>query len=154
MAAWHGALPFFTPSELECLCCGFIQIDEHFAAALVGFRERVGRPIVPNSVCRCPEHNKAVGGHPRSLHLTENPEHDTDGAAAIDVSWRGWPAAMKLSFAQSALDYGFSLGLHDGFLHLDWRSQLPRVELPQTIFTYGDAWSSPFTPREVRDGQA
>lgn len=143
------ALDFFPAHELACKGTGVIKMHPTFAAELPKFRRAWGKPIVPNSVCRTPAHNAAVGGHPSSLHLTENPKWPTVGAMAIDCPWRGWPATEQLRFARLAWAMGWSVGLHNGFCHLDRRADLGLRELPQHVFLYGQ-WDWRFAPADVR----
>lgn len=148
---------FFSGAELECRGSringqpgtGVIRLHPSFATELVSLREAWGRPVVPNSVCRTPAHNRAVGGHVSSLHLTDNPRWPTLGTMAIDWPWRGWPVADQLAFARLAWGRGWSVGLHDGFCHLDRRADLRLPELPQAVFLYG-TWTGRFGAAEVR----
>lgn len=144
-----AAIDFFPEHELACKGTGVIKLNPDFAEALVKLRTEYGRPLSPTSVCRTPEHNTKVGGHPRSLHLTENPVHNTNGTCAIDIAWRTWSTERKLEFAQLAYKRGWSVGLHDGFIHLDWRQV---AGLPQACFLYG-TWSNDFTISDVRDSE-
>ena len=144
--SWDKALPNFTRRELACPKTGIILLDMNFAVAYPYLRHQWGDALYPNSVCRSPEHNEAIDGHPRSLHLIDNPVHPTDGAMAADNQWRNWRSARKLRFAQLAWRLGWSLGLHDGFIHIDRRVD---VGLPQKVFTYNE-WASPFTEKEIR----
>jgi len=145
---WDGALPYFTETELRCRHCGELKLDLVFAAALVALRFQWGRPLTPTSVCRCFDHNQAVGGHPRSLHLTQNPVHRTAGTAAADIFWGDWSLPRQLEFAQLAYKLGFSVGLHRTFCHVDARALLD-IGLKQSVFTY-DKWDkSRFQEAEV-----
>lgn len=130
---WTEALPYFPKSELACKHCGEVKLDLSFASRLPALRQEWGAPLSPTSVCRCSHHNEAVGGHPRSLHLTENPVHPTDGCMAADIAWGHWPEDRKLQFAQLAWKLGWSLGLNDSFIHIDRRTS---IGLPQHVFTY------------------
>lgn len=112
------AIDYFTASELRCKGSGIIRLDPRFAKALPELRKAVNHAMVPNSVCRSPAHNKAVGGHPSSLHLTDNPKWKCATMAA-DISWRGWSEDKKERFAKMALSMGWRVGLHDGFCHID-----------------------------------
>jgi len=141
---WTGALPYFSESELACKSTGVVRLDRRFAAALPALRAKWDKPLVLTSVCRTPEHNTRVGGHPRSLHLTDNPAHDTEGTMAADIAWRDWPQAEQLQFARVAYCMGWSVGLHDGFCHIDRRYD---IELPKAVFLYG-TWSG-FSRDEV-----
>lgn len=145
--AWTGALPYFPEHELRCKGTGVILLHPTFAATLPALRVEWGKPLVMTSVCRSPEHNKAVSGHPRSLHLTENPDHPTLGTAAGDISWLLWNREKRLEFAQLAWCLGWSVGLHDTFVHVDRRLD---IGLEQRVFTYGNNWSG-FAPADVTE---
>lgn len=66
----------------------------------------------------------------------------------MDVRWRGWPVADQLAFARLAWALGWSVGLHDGFCHID-RRQL--AGLPRACFLYG-TWSGRFGVGDVMHG--
>lgn len=142
------AIRFFSRSELQCKGSRLIKLDPRFAAALPELRAAWCRPINPTSVCRTPEHNKQVGGNPRSLHLTENPSWPTFGTMAADIRWRAWPESDKLLFARLAWSMGWSVGLHNGFCHIDRRLDMNLINLPQAVFLYGH-WSGQFGPAEI-----
>ena len=146
--SWTKGLPFFPRQELACKGSGVVKLDIRFSVHLPLLRMAWGEPVTPNSVCRVPSHNTAVGGHPRSLHLTDNPHWPTDGCMAMDWPWRGWPEEKQLRFARLAWSMGWSVGLHDGFCHIDRRGDLKLPELPQMVFLYG-TWSGGFTPAQV-----
>ena len=143
------AIPYFSESELRCKGTGVIKLDPRFASALVEFREAWGKPITANSVCRTPEHNKSVKGHPRSLHLTDNPTWSTYGTMAIDCAWNNWEIDKQLRFAQLAWSMGWSVGLHNSFCHLDRRGDLNLPNLPQNVFIYG-SWNNRFNAQRVK----
>ena len=140
MTTWNHALPYFSERELACRCCGTVKLDLRFAAMLPSLRQRWGKPMTVNSACRCPKHNVSVGGHPRSLHLTENSAHPTGGTAAIDIAWRHLNTVEKLQLARLAHELEFRVGLHNGFIHLDMGRLLG---MPPKPFLYGE-WSAPF----------
>lgn len=142
------AIRFFSERELACKGTGEIHMDPRFARALPELREAWGKPLHPNSVCRTPAHNAAVGGHPRSMHLTDNPMWPTVGTMGCDLRWRGWPVEDQLAFARLAWSMGWAVGLHDGFIHIDRRGDLGLPNLPQNVFLYG-TWSGAFAPQEV-----
>lgn len=162
------AVEFFSHAELECKGSrkrdaqgrgipgtGVIRLDPRFATALPLLRRAWGRPVSPSSVCRTPAHNSTMrpAGHPTSLHLTENPRWPTLGTMAMDWPWRGWSAADQLAFARLAWNMGWSVGLHDGFCHIDRRGDLGLRELPQAVFLYG-TWSGRFPAASVRATEA
>lgn len=148
MKIWTEALPFFPKQELACSHCGLVHLDIRFAVALPSLRNAAGKALYATSVTRCPRHNKNVGGHPHSMHLTENPKWPTWGAMAADIAWRRWPLRAKLDFAQLAFRHGWSVGLHDGFCHVDRRADLEQSNLPQAVFIYGQ-WSGGFDAADV-----
>jgi len=145
---WTGALPFFARWELWCPLTKEIRLDPAFAVKLPALRFEWNGPLTLNSCCRSPEHNKAVRGHPRSLHMTKNPVHDTQGCMAADVAWHDWSLDNRLAFAERAWEAGFSLGLNASFCHIDLRVH---ANLDQTVFTYsnwtGDAALGQFHSR-------
>ena len=149
MKSWESPLPYFTQSELACHHCGLIKLDLVFAAALVSLRHTWNAPLTPTSVCRCPAHNEDSLGHPRSLHLTENPVHQTEGCAAIDIDWSEWPRVVRLKFARLAWSKGWSIGLSKQFIHLDARALIKNVHLAQKIYVY-DSWRFQFGRDEIK----
>lgn len=145
MTIHSAGIPFFSYKELSCPCCGVVQLDQRFAAALSYLRSKWGKPLTLNSACRCQAHNARIAGHPNSLHLTRNDKWKTDGAMAADIAWRNWQPEDKLSFARLAHDLGLRVGLHDGFCHVD----LGRVlDISPRPFLY-ESWSKPFSAEEV-----
>lgn len=146
MKSWDARLKYFSEDELKCQGTGVIKLDIRFAKALPLLREEWGKPLIVTSVCRTPEHNKNVGGHPNSLHLTENPKHDTWGTMAADIYWKNWSTEEKKRFAKFAYSRGFSIGLNDTFCHIDLRKE---IGLYQAVFNYGSNWSNQFSRKDI-----
>jgi hypothetical protein len=112
---------YFTKEELQCKCgCGTMELAEGFAEELDGLRGVYGHPLIPTSACRCPDHNRMVGGHRNSLHLTFNLHWNTR-TCAIDV--KRPDSSLMASLVGVALERGLSIGIAPTFVHLDWRSQ-------------------------------
>ena len=65
--------PNFSPAEIACRGTGKLLINEPALDKLQSLRDRLGDPLIVRSAYRSPEHNRAVGGAPRSKHM--------DGAA-------------------------------------------------------------------------
>lgn len=128
-----GLATLFTDTELRCRCgCGLLKLHRGFREALVALREEFGRKMILTSACRCRAHNDAVGGHSRSLHIGDEPQHPGQtGALAVDV--RTPDGAYRGELFALAWKHGFSVGWGGGFLHLDRRLD---VDLPQTSFSY------------------
>lgn len=59
----------FTYEELACRHCGVASYDPVLLCCLEELRRIVGRPLRIVSGYRCPQHNRAVGGAPRSQHV-------------------------------------------------------------------------------------
>ena len=142
---WEKDLPYFDTNETQCKGSGVVKLDPNFAVHMPYLRHTWGGPLMLNSCCRSPEHNDAVGGHPRSLHLTDNPSHPSQGAMACDVRWASWPQKKQLRFARLAWSLGWSVGLHHSFCHVDRRAD---IGLDQAVFYYG-AWHGGFTHHDV-----
>jgi uncharacterized protein YcbK (DUF882 family) len=107
---------YFKDPEFACKCgCGFCKPDGKLLETLDLIREALGRPVTVTSGCRCPAHNKKVGGVPDSNH--------THGDAA-DIQCPGmsadsvWQAVMKL-YRLGKLPLLAGLGRYDTFCHVD-----------------------------------
>lgn len=120
-------LQHFTREELQCPCCGTVKLALGFTEALELLRARIDRPMKVNSCCRCVKHNIKIGGHPSSLHLTENPVHPTGGTCAIDIS--APTDEERAALATRAWSMGWSVLIYPTWLHLDRRVDfgLPQV---------------------------
>lgn len=60
----------FSRSEFSCKCgCGHDRIDGAVVDICQRIRDALGEPVRVNSGCRCPKHNKAVGGVADSYHV-------------------------------------------------------------------------------------
>lgn len=123
--------PHFTQAELACRHCGLARFHPGFLDDLSRLREEYARPMRLTSACRCAEHNRAVGGHPRSLHVGDAPHHGANGALAVDVATAD--GAYRGALFALAWGLGWSIGWGRGFLHLDRRGL---VGLPQQSFDY------------------
>lgn len=125
----------FVESDFRCRCgCGLLILHPGFIESLQAVRTQFGRAMVVTSGCRCAAHNARVGGHPKSLHVCDKPQHaEQHGTLAVDIAtpegfYRG--ALFKIAW-----EHGFSVGWNAkrGFLHLDRRDL---IGLPHTSFDY------------------
>ncbi len=107
-AAWRW--PDFTPRELACRGTGKLVVDTEALDRLQALRRAIGRPMVINSAYRSPEHNTAVGGAPRSLHMR---------ALAFDVRMDNHDPAAFEAAAREAGFTGFGFYPRQGFMHID-----------------------------------
>ncbi len=126
------ALKYFTDAELACSGTGEYVLAEGFGDRLDAFREALGRPVYLNSAARSKKHNKAVGGHPRSLHVYDDPYHPTGGCCAVDV--RCLDGDLRAEIVKTALQLGFSCGVAKIFVHIDDRTRL--LSMPQVVYLY------------------
>ena len=138
----YYVIPHFQAHELACPCCGEIRLDPALQALLPAvrvlfFRQR-HKGLRVNSVCRCRKHNNEIEGHPRSLHLTVNVDHDTLGTCAVDFntdeSRRDWDGTDTMILKQILKELGFSIGHGNTFTHGDVRAHA--TSLPQNEFHY------------------
>lgn len=63
---------WFSPAEIACRGTGQVKLTAESMDALDkldALRERMGHPLIVNSGYRSPEHNRRVGGAPRSKHM-------------------------------------------------------------------------------------
>jgi len=122
----------FSPDEMRCKGSGMLIVSDQFMDALQTLREELSRPMRLTSACRSAAHNKSVGGHPRSLHVCDEPARsEQQGCLAVDVavidgSYRG-------HLVSTAWRLGWSVGWNKTFVHLDRRD---RVGLKQSTFDY------------------
>jgi uncharacterized protein YcbK (DUF882 family) len=109
----------FSRTELECRCCGRLQIDSRLLDGLEKLRALAGAPVVIHAGYRCPEHNAAVGGVPHSEH--------TSGLAA-DIALPGLSLQQMYELALQVPQFAQGgIGVYDGgFLHVDVREHRAR----------------------------
>jgi uncharacterized protein YcbK (DUF882 family) len=108
---------YFTAAELQCQCPRKENgIDPNFVKRLDELREKFGLPLVISSGYRCPEHNAAVGGVPKSQHM--------QGIAA-DIYTAKMNSVDKYRLLQCVLSLGFTVGVKFDLLHVDTRPGLP-----------------------------
>ena len=128
-------MEFFTPEELRCPSTHKIQLANGFQEELVRLRRQFNHPMILTSCCRTEEHNRKIGGHPRSLHVCDRPYHPTGGCMAADVSIADWTMEELTFFMDLCVKNGWSFGLNKkhNFIHIDRRSD---INMKQTWFTY------------------
>ena len=104
----------FSRKEFACNCgCGFAAIDIQIVQALEILRNKICKPIVILSGCRCPAHNAAVNGSPKSQHLCGR-------AADIAVKGMRKDAIAKAAEAVKIFEAG-GIGKYSWGVHLDIR---------------------------------
>jgi hypothetical protein len=110
----------FTGDELQCPCCNEICINQTFLEQLQNIRTEMDRPFCINSAYRCNNHNKDVGGSPKSNHLT---------GKAVDISTEGWSGQdihyfLYLStHLESVAHFSTGIGIYPTWIHFDMRDE-------------------------------
>ena len=109
----------FSRKELQCHCCGRLQIDSRLLEGLEKLRELAKVAVVIHAGYRCPKHNDEVGGVPQSEHL--------QGLAAdIELPGISLQRAYELALEVPQFAQG-GIGAYDGgFLHVDVRERSAR----------------------------
>ncbi|MCL7466770.1 D-Ala-D-Ala carboxypeptidase family metallohydrolase [Phaeovulum sp. NW3] len=117
----------FSPAEIACRGTGALKIDTEALDKLQALRDRLGKPLIIRSAYRSPEHNRAVGGAPRSKHM-DGTAFDTAMANHDPVAFEA--AAREVGFL------GFGYYPRSGFMHIDlgparsWGEKFPVRALP------------------------
>ena len=108
----------FSRSEFACRCgCGFDDFHPALLYLLEAVREHFGKPVVINSACRCPAHNRAVGGAENSRHL--------HGEAA-DITVSKISPALVADYCEVLVGERGGLGRYSSFTHVDVRGYRTR----------------------------
>jgi uncharacterized protein YcbK (DUF882 family) len=110
--------PHFKRKEFACKCgCGFSLPDAELLSVLEDVREHFGKPVNINSACRCPDHNKAVGGAPNSAHV--------QGIAA-DIDVKDVSPADVQQYVLNKYQDRYGIGTYNTFTHIDVRAAKAR----------------------------
>jgi uncharacterized protein YcbK (DUF882 family) len=105
----------FTLAEFACRCCRRVKVSPRLVKALEELRELAGAPITVTSGYRCPTHNRAVGGKPRSQHVEGIAADIRIGALTVEEMYR---LALQVS---AFLNGGIGVYPQEGFIHVDTR---------------------------------
>ena len=109
---------YFKRHEFTCRCgCGFNSIDTDLLDKLLDIRKHFGRPVSIESGNRCPTHNHAVGGEPRSFHPR---------GRAADIKVKNIPPSDVADYLEKKYKTCCGIGRYNSFTHLDNRSCLVR----------------------------
>lgn len=115
----------FDSAEFRCKCgCGFDTPDKELISKLQRARDIYAKPMFITSGCRCPKHNKNVGGVSSSAHIT--------GKAADIATPSG---KERFLIIKALLEAGFTrigINFSKNFVHVDVDSTKPSP----TIFSY------------------
>ena len=125
----------FYRDELQCRCgCGGLVLHPGLIENVQALRTELALPMHPTSGCRCTAWNAKVGGHPRSLHIYDHPQHPGQ-LGTLGIDFAATDGAYRGRLFSIAWRRGWSIGWNAkrGFLHLDRRDW---IGLPQTSFDY------------------
>jgi len=117
---------YFSDNELKCKCCGLKNLDPYLEIELLIYRETLGLPLLVNSCCRCPKHNKEIGGAPNSYHKTEGVDDGRKGTLAIDLRVRN--DEERAIMMTVAFNLGWSVGCYKTFIHIDRRVDIGKKQ--------------------------
>ena len=107
----------FNRSEFTCKCgCGFTNVDITLLTVLESVRDYFNAPVTINCACRCPAHNKSVGGVQNSQHV--------QGIAA-DITVSGCSPADVADYLTRKYPCKYGIGNYTTFTHIDVRSNGP-----------------------------
>lgn len=113
----------FSPAEIACRGTGQLKLHPEALDRLQALRDRLGKPLILRSAYRSPEHNRAVGGAPRSKHM--------DGTA-FDIAMTNHDPAAFEAAAREVGFLGFGYYPRSGFMHIDlgparsWGAPFPK----------------------------
>jgi zinc D-Ala-D-Ala carboxypeptidase len=119
--------PNFSPAEIACRGTGQLKLHPEALDKLQALRDRLGKPLIVRSAYRSPEHNRAVGGAPRSKHM--------DGTAFDIAMTNHDPVAFEVA-ARAVGFLGFGFYPRSGFMHIDlgparqWGERFPVRAVP------------------------
>ena len=100
----------FSPAEIACRGTGQLKLHPEALDKLQALRDRLGKPLIVRSAYRSPEHNRNVGGAPRSKHM--------DGTA-FDIAMSNHDPVAFEAAAREVGFLGFGFYPRSGFIHID-----------------------------------
>lgn len=122
---------YFQSYEYECPCCGLNNMQPDFLRQLDLLRVLCGFPLVLSSGCRCPMHNKLVGGGVYSAHLEGVA---VDILCSHDKAWQILNQALLVGFA------GIGVQQHgpkeSRILHIDQARHIDNKRPRPTVWSY------------------
>lgn len=107
--------PNFHREEFKCKCgCGFDIVDAELIIMLETIRAACkGAPITITSGCRCPEHNKKIGGSEHSYHVI---------GKAADFKVKGYKPSWVANKLDAIAPESYGLGRYNNWTHIDVRN--------------------------------
>lgn len=121
----------FTAKEFQCQCpCKILNVDQALINKLELLRyfyndyrkSAKEKPLNITSGCRCPDHNKEVGGKPDSQHITTSKRK----CLAADIKCSS--DRERFILIGCAYKAGFTgIGVRDDIVHVDLKIGDPRL---------------------------
>lgn len=107
----------FSLKEFKCKCgCGIVNVEFELANKLQELRDFVGEKIIINSGCRCPTHNRNVGGKRSSEHVTT----ESKFLKGVDIRSRN-----RFKLLQGAMNIFKRVGVAKLWIHVGISRSLP-----------------------------
>lgn len=102
----------FLRKEFDCNCgnCEPIAVDHELITVLEDLRSYFGKQITVTSGYRCPDHNAAVGGHPKSKHML---------GIAADIKVAGVYPQAVYNYLNEKYPDKYGIGLYSAWVHID-----------------------------------
>ncbi|AUG85335.1 peptidase M15 family protein [Vibrio phage GRLPWR] len=107
---WTG----FSRKEFACKCgCGYDTVDAELLAVLKKLKKHFkNKAVFIDSGCRCVQHNKKIGGTPKSSHLS---------GRAADIRVAGVFPDMVAEYLLETYPDKYGIGRYRSFTHIDTR---------------------------------
>jgi uncharacterized protein YcbK (DUF882 family) len=110
-------------SEFRCKCgkCEFVAADHELVNVIQKAVDDLGgKRVIVTSGIRCAAHNKAVGGSPKSQHVT---------GLAADIAIDGITPQKLYDYLDNAYPDKYGIGLYKTWTHIDVRKGKARWTL-------------------------
>lgn len=110
---------YFKKKEFYCKCgkCKSPEMPAELIKVLTDVREHYGKPVIINSAYRCPSHNAAVGGKPKSQHVL---------GTAADIKVKGVDPSVVHAYLTKKYPDRYGIGKYNTFTHIDVRPNKAR----------------------------
>lgn len=109
--AFWASIPNFEPAEFDCMCgCGLNNVDHELVRICQRVRDHFDAAFIISSPCRCPEHNKAVGGVWNSQHQY---------GKAVDFRIKGRSAREVCAYVRQIPEIDYTYEIDGEHVHME-----------------------------------